>query len=296
MKKALKFLILSTVISLGFASQSFADVRHYTASIDKSAWLLSTESRLQCTLSHNVPRYGQANFSSFAKRDLNMLLELDMLKMPAGYDMASVQSIAPKWKPGVPTRQIADMKILKQFNGELPERATWTILSELEKGMMPTFYYDDFYSPYDKIAVGLNAANFGQAYEAFLTCIDNLLPFSFEDIAFTVLSYQTNTAELTKASKKRLAMIGEYLQNAPELDLVLLSGYTDSYGGRWHNEQLSKKRANTIRTFFEEKGVNANRIEVSGYGEKRHISGNSNILDRAKNRRVVIQLEKQIEI
>jgi outer membrane protein OmpA-like peptidoglycan-associated protein len=118
------------------------------------------------------------------------------------------------------------------------------------------------------------------------------LPYSFDDIAYTVLAYKKNTAELTKYSERRLDMIGEYLKEDLDLELVLLDGYTDSYGGSYNNQQLSIKRAQEIKSYFSALGVDADRIEVTGHGEKRHSAPNDTRLDRAKNRRVVVRLAK----
>ncbi len=271
-----------------------ADLRQYNARLENSAWSIPTASKLQCTLSHAIPRYGDALFTTYASRELNLEFELDMLRLPSHYDVAEVFSVAPPWRAGVKSRMLSNMKILKQFHGELPQETAWEMLTELEKGMQPTLYYTDWSNPNDKVSVSLNSINFHKQYESFLRCVDDLLPYSFDDIAFTILNYKKNSSRLTKESSKRLAMIGEYLKAEPELDLVLITAFTDSYGGRYHNEQLSIKRAERIKTFFTEQGVEADRVSTQGYGEKRHIDTNQNVLGRAKNRRVVIQLERTL--
>jgi outer membrane protein OmpA-like peptidoglycan-associated protein len=279
-------------VSLMISFSASAGLRHYAASVESSDWQLSEKSRLQCTLSHQLPGYGAAMFTSMASKQLNMEFELDMLKLPNHYAMAAVYSVPPKWMPGQAQRKITQMPIRKQYNGDLPEKAAWTMLSELEKGYWPTLYYQDWYSDFDKIAVGLNASNFSTPYDEFAQCVSNLLPFSFDDIAYTVLSYNNNSVDLTKYSKKRLQMIGEYLKEDTDLELVLLDGYTDSYGGLWNNKQLSIRRAVEIKTFFSDLGVDPARIEVTGHGERRHAAPNNNKASRAKNRRVVIRMAK----
>ncbi|GAA0364676.1 flagellar protein MotY [Bowmanella denitrificans] len=269
-----------------------AGLRHYAAPVETSSWQLSSQTRLQCTLKHQVPGYGDALFTSLASKQLNMEFELDMLQLPKTYGVASVYSVPPSWMPGAMQRQIADMPIRKQYNGDLPEQAAWTILSELEKGFWPTIYYRDWYNEADRVAVGLNASNFIDQYRQFSQCVANLLPYSFEDIAYTVLSYQKNSDEFTRGSRKKLSMISDYLKEDSNIELVLLDAYTDSYGGRWSNEQLSLRRAERVKQFFQEQGVEGDRISITGHGEKRHIAENSNELSRAKNRRVIIRMEK----
>jgi outer membrane protein OmpA-like peptidoglycan-associated protein len=288
--KMLKNILCVTLVSLSV--NSAAALRQYTAKVENSDWQLKDETRLQCTLSHKLPGYGEAMFSSFASKQLNMEFELDMLRLPKSYGVAAVYSVPPKWMPGQVQRTIADMTIRKQYNGDLPEQAAWTMLSELEKGFWPTIYYQDWYNQYDKVAVGLNASNFALPYTQFAECVANLLPYSFQDIAYTVLNYQFNNTKLTKYSQKRLAMIGEYLKEDTDLELVLLDGYTDSYGSREINKQISVRRAVEIKAFFSSMGVAPERIEITGHGERRHASPNINESTRAKNRRVVIRMSK----
>ena len=270
----------------------WASMRQYVAKVESSEWQLIEPSRLQCSLSHNLPGYGKAIFTSQASKQLNMEFELDMLQLPKTYGVAAVYSVPPSWMPGRASKTIADMTIRKQYNGDLPEQAAWTMLSELEKGYWPTIYYQDWYNQYDTVAVGLNASNFIQPYQQFAECVANLLPYSFDDIAYTVLNYNFGSSELTKSSQRRLAMIGEYLKEDQDLELVLLDGYTDSYGQPGTNQKVSVERAVEVKAFFSGMGVAPERIDVTGHGERRHISPNTNDSTRALNRRVVIQMSK----
>lgn len=299
-ERATSFLLVSGHIMfrqallcfLLISAPGYGAMRQYSATVESSDWQLKDESRLQCTLSHAVPGYGDAEFSSVASKQLNMEFELDMQLLPKKFGMAAVYSVPPSWMPGAAPKNIADMTLRTQYNGDLPEQAAWTMLSELEKGYWPTIYYQDWYNEYDKVAVALNASNFTPVYRNFVKCVSQLLPYSFDDIAYTVLSYEKNSVDLTKYSEKRLNMIGEYLKEDSGLELVLLDGYTDSYGGRWSNEQLSVRRANQVKEYFTAMGVDASRIEVTGHGEKRHISPNDNSDARALNRRVVVRLSR----
>ena len=290
LNKIVQTIICVTLVSL--SANSIASLRQYIAKVENSTWELKDETRLQCTLSHLLPGYGEALFSSIASKKLNMVFELDMLRLPNSYGVAAVYSVPPKWMPGQVQRTISDMKIRKQYKGDLPEKAAWTMLTELEKGFWPTIYYQDEYNQYDKVAVGLNASNFAVPYEKFAECVANLLPYSFQDIAYTVLTYQFNNTKLTKYSQKRLAMIGEYLKEDTNLELVLLDGYSDSFGGRAINKQISIRRAEEIKAFFSSLGLAPQRIEITGHGERLHSSPNTNESTRAKNRRVVIRMSK----
>jgi len=284
---------LATALSalvMTFSTQAM--VRHYEADLYDSSWQLADNSRLKCTLTHEIPNYGQAEFSSVANKKLNMDFQLEMLRLPDTYSLAEVRSVPPSWKPGKQGRTIATMDLHKQFSPNLGKKVAWTMLSELEQGMNPRFFYRDWYNDNDKVAVGLSPAQFGKAYKEFVSCVGNLLNYSFDDISYTVLNYESNTAELTKASKKRVKMITEYLSLDDDLELVLIDAYTDSYGGRWPNLKLSERRAEKIRKYFIDAGIDVARITATGYGEKRHIASNQTVLGREQNRRVVIRMDK----
>lgn len=286
----MKRFLTATLLLMSFSASS--GLRQYMAEVSSSDWQVQVENRLQCSLGHQIPGYGQAIFTSMASKQLNMEFELDMLRLPDTYSVAAVYSVPPAWMPGQMRRDIAQMPIRRQYNGDLPQQAAWTMLSELEKGYWPTVYYQDWYNMNDKVAVGLNASNFKTPYQRFTQCVANLLPFSFDDIAYTVLNYKKNSTDLNKYSKKRLQMIGDYLKEDTDLELVLLDGYADSYGARASNKQLSARRANEIKDYFSDMGVDPERIQVTAHGERRHIAPNSNEMGRAKNRRVVVQMSK----
>lgn len=267
-------------------------LRQYSAAIEESNWRLDKSSPLECQLQHEIPRFGQAVFRSVASKGLNMAFELQMLRLPDHYALAEVISVPPAWRAGEPSKAIASMKLLKQYNGELPKQYAWTLLTELEQGFSPSFYFNDWNSPYDKIVAAINPVQFAAQFAEFNQCIAALLPYSFDDIAFTVLNYETGSDQLSRESSRRLQQIAEYLKYDQDIDSVEIQGYSDSYGGRWMNEQLSIKRAEKVKSFFVSAGLSENKVQVVGFGERRHIATNQLAIERKKNRRVVLQLSK----
>ena len=289
----LKLLLMSVSISSALLSVSaHAAMRNYSANQDSSNWEVVKTTRLQCQLNHEVPYYGEAIFKASASKNKNLTFNLDMVVRPENHAIAGLKAVPPSWRSGLPARDIANMKLLKKFDGELGNQTAWEMLTELEKGFYPTFYYQDWQNSADKIAVGISSVNFKQAYWAFLQCRDELLPYSFEDISFTVMNYQSNSSKLTKSSQQRLDKIAEYLKNDPSIESISIASYTDSYGGRWNNLDLSRKRAKEIKDYMVGLGVDEAKVVTEGFGEKRFVDTNDNILGRDKNRRLVIQIAK----
>lgn len=283
---------MAFALSIGLTTSAHADVRHYSASMDNSEWRVSEYSPLQCTLEHRIPRYGDVRFQAQASREMNLRMVLDMLRLPDTYDVAAIKSVAPHWRPGVASRELGDLDLYRQFSSELDKPMAWTILTELEKGMKPTFYYEDWHNRHDQVAVSISAVNFHDRYDDFLDCVAQLLPYSFDDISFTVLQYHERTDDLTNPSQRRLMQIGEYLRHDQDIELVLVDAHTDSYGPFEENEALAQRRAESVKNFLLNVGVNENQIRMTAHGERRHAAPNDTELERQTNRRVVVQMQR----
>ncbi|WED22552.1 OmpA family protein [Vibrio sp. JC009] len=287
MRKLFAYSVISAAL-MPLVSQAAA-VR-YAATPEQSEWEMTVNSPLECRLVHPIPYYGQAEFSSRASKKINLDFELKM-RRPMGETRAvNLVSMPPAWRPGESAERMNLIKFFKQFDGYVGGQAAWGMLSELEKGRTPTFSYADWVSRDQRIEVALSSVQFRQKYDAFSFCISQLLPYSFEDISFTILHYERNSDQLNKASQKRLAQIAEYVKHNKDIDLVLISTYTDSSGEKGVNQALSERRAMVMRDYFKSLGLDENRIEIQGYGKRRPIADNSTPMGKDKNRRVVISL------
>ncbi len=67
---------------------------------------------------------------------------------------------------------------------------------------------------------------------------------------------------------------------------VELDGFASSEGTAAHNMRLSKDRANSVKTYLVNSGVEAKRLKVKAYGETKPIADNSTEEGRIQNRRV----------
>src|SRR6185437_14979294 len=67
---------------------------------------------------------------------------------------------------------------------------------------------------------------------------------------------------------------------------LTLAGYASSEGTAAHNMRLSRDRANSVKTYLVNSGVDAKRLKIKAYGETHPIADNSTEEGRIKNRRV----------
>jgi outer membrane protein OmpA-like peptidoglycan-associated protein len=103
--------------------------------------------------------------------------------------------------------------------------------------------------------------------------------------------FVTNQATLLPIARDRLQQVADALADTPQGNIVV-EGYTDSTGTQSLNEDLSQRRAEAVRTFLVEHGIESNRIRARGYGPARPVADNKTPEGRANNRRVEIVVEK----
>jgi outer membrane protein OmpA-like peptidoglycan-associated protein len=91
--------------------------------------------------------------------------------------------------------------------------------------------------------------------------------------------------------RAQTALLGliKQLQDNPELT-VELEGYTDTVGPQPYNIGLSQRRAEAVRRFLVEKGVELPRIHAIGLGDIRPAADNKTKQGRDQNRRVMVRL------
>ncbi|HEX9287903.1 MAG TPA: OmpA family protein [Anaeromyxobacteraceae bacterium] len=72
----------------------------------------------------------------------------------------------------------------------------------------------------------------------------------------------------------------------PEIKLVRVEGHSDNSGDAAVNRKLSRKRANAVRSYLVEKGIDPQRLVAKGFGPDRPVTTNLTAAGRRRNRRV----------
>ena len=102
--------------------------------------------------------------------------------------------------------------------------------------------------------------------------------------------FDVNKSDVKPAMRARMTEIAKALATVPQQH-VLVEGHTDSDGSSQYNLQLSRLRADSVRSILVAGGVSPDRIESQGYGETRPIATNATAGGKAQNRRVEIVIE-----
>jgi outer membrane protein OmpA-like peptidoglycan-associated protein len=82
------------------------------------------------------------------------------------------------------------------------------------------------------------------------------------------------------------AVFTEYPKTA-----IIAQGHTDSTGDEAYNQQLSERRARSVRAQLVDRGIDAARIVAEGYGEGYPTATNETAAGRRLNRRVDLLLK-----
>jgi len=99
--------------------------------------------------------------------------------------------------------------------------------------------------------------------------------------------FDVDQATLKAGSMQKLFRLVTFLRDEPTRG-VLVEGHTDSTGSEAYNLSLSERRAQAVRSFLVEGGVEASRVLARGYGKGYPIAGNDTAGGRQLNRRVEI--------
>ena len=105
----------------------------------------------------------------------------------------------------------------------------------------------------------------------------------------SIILFQANSHVLNETYKSSIRNLAEELKKYSELSIVL-EGHASSDGSESYNQNLSEKRANSVKNLLVNFGIKASQIKVIGYGETQPIDSNNTSLGRSNNRRVVFRL------
>ena len=121
-----------------------------------------------------------------------------------------------------------------------------------------------------------------EAVNVYDYVVENLEPGTV--VQLVNIQFEFNSAALTADSEEGVAMLAEFLESHPEIN-VELAGHTDNVGSDTYNLKLSEERAEVVRQALIGQGIAPERLTAKGYGASRPLVPNDTEEQRAMNRR-----------
>ncbi len=274
---------------LAAGTPATAQVTLYGATLHESRWE-TTRSRMQCTLRHSIPGYGQAQFAQNAGEGLTFHLHPSN-PSPATQEVA-LYSTPPAWRHGVANRHLPGTPATtKQGDITLHGEPALQLLGELTRGMVPTF--DITTSRQGQTTrLTLSPVRLRPAQTEFTACTANLLPYSYAQIRRSQLQFDFGSSALLPEARARADQLVEFIRENPDIRRIRIDGHTDNIGRSRYNQALGQRRAEALKDYLLAKGIEEEMIVLRSYGERKPQSSNRTPAGRAINRRVLVTLER----
>ncbi len=102
--------------------------------------------------------------------------------------------------------------------------------------------------------------------------------------------FAVGSANLNAGAAAEIGRVSSVLSQYPDTT-IQVAGHTDSTGSEQTNQDLSERRAESVKNALIGQNVHPNRISTLGFGESTPIADNNNESGRQLNRRVVITIK-----
>jgi OOP family OmpA-OmpF porin len=110
-----------------------------------------------------------------------------------------------------------------------------------------------------------------------------------ESIAGKIVEFESGKDVLTDRGKAVLDELVPVFKGST--DNLEVGGHTDSDGNDAANLSLSQRRAETVKKYLVDKGLDAARFTTKGYGETKPIADNNTADGKQRNRRIEFQVK-----
>jgi len=103
-----------------------------------------------------------------------------------------------------------------------------------------------------------------------------------------VIHFEVGSSFIQNVSKPLLLDVVNLLKNPVHKywDKILIEGYSDGVENKDKSTNLSLERAEAVKNYLIQQGVDSSLLEVVGWGSQRPIANDETEQGRAKNRRV----------
>ena len=261
--------------------------------LEKVEWQVEGD-QFECRLSQPITDFGSGVFVRRAGEQVTFRMQARERWLGAG--SATLLAAAAPWQPGRGDINLGSVSVGSSevlFNSSQEQGAR--LLTGLLEGRSPLLRHRTAQGG-EAIEVRLLPARFNKAYNDYLACTAKLLPVNFDQVRRSQVGFPGGGVDLEPMAQAKLDIILSFLKADPSVNRIQLDGHADNSGNRLINRDLSRRRALAVMEYLKANGVPAENITLRFHGERYPLVPNNSEANRAKNRRVNVQLERAPEV
>ncbi|MEB8058734.1 MULTISPECIES: flagellar protein MotY [Pseudomonas] len=257
--------------------------------MERIAWTVEGDA-FECRLTQPIDGFGSGEFVRRAGEQPVFRLRSQTNAMGAGG--ATLLAAAAPWQPGRGDINLGNVRMARTgvlFNSSQGQA------SRLINGLLDgrSAVVRNFAGEGGRaMEVRVLPVSFAKAYSDYQACASKLLPMNYDQVRQTQVGFPGGGIVLDQAAKTRLDVLLEYMKADPSVNQVALDGHSDNSGNRLTNRDLSRRRALAVADYLMAHGVPESQITVRFHGERYPLVKNNSAGNRARNRRVNIELER----
>lgn len=257
--------------------------------MENIAWKVEGD-QFECRLVQPIDGFGSGEFVRRAGEQPVFRLRSDTNALGAG--SATLLAAAAPWQPGRADINLGAVRMARTgvlfsssqgqasrlINGLLDGRSTVVRAYGGEGGRV--------------MEVRVLPVSFAKAYSDYQACSGKLLAMNYDQVRQTQVGFPGGGIDLDASAKARLDVILDYLKADPTVNHIELNGHSDNSGNRLTNRDSSRRRALAVADYLKANGIPEDRIVVRFHGERYPLVKNNSAANRARNRRVNIELDR----
>jgi len=279
---------MKLLISILLLMISAAHAEQFQAPLTKTEWQVTSEP-LQCVLSQHIDGFGVAKFSRKTGGPFSLIFTSRSHPSEAG--VASFEIAQAPWQNSEEREVLKTVHIQKnqrrfEITGDLAKEA----LTHIQEGRFPTLRYSS-HNMREEISALLSTVHLNDVMPKFEQCLADLHPDTFEDIRKLTVYFISEKSDLSDKSKASLKRIADYVKIDKTVKRIHIDGYTDNFGKRKLNIELSEARALSIKNYLmEQNGIPENLITTAFHREFNQAKTNKTAKGRSYNRRAELEV------
>lgn len=256
--------------------------------MESAEWKVDGD-QFECRLTQPVSGFGSGGFVRRAGEQATFHLESNSSMLGSG--SVTLLAAAAAWQPG---RNDINLGAVRLGSGDNLLSSTQgqasRLLNGLLEGRSAVVRSSAGESPRGT-EVRVLPINFSKAYGDFQICAGKLLSMNFDQVRESQVGFPKDI-ELDSAAKKHLDKILAFMKADPTVNHIELDGHSDNSGNRLTNRDLSRRRALAVMEYLKANGVPEEHIVMRFHGEQFPLVPNNSAANRARNRRVNIELDR----